>query len=390
MARHPRILMFGLPALAAVALMGTVLSMAKSTQFRPTIEPRHSPPLQPTLNESNKPLRSVFIGATGLVEPSSQEVRIGTDVSGTIEQVLVGPGSHVKRGDPLFVIDRRIAKVALAQRQRDLAVAQARLNHARARLAGLEAELEITRSEIEAARAESDEAEDMVQIADRLKVGSAITQREADRRKGVLRASKARLNGAHARYALAEANRALMMEGDGGASIAVELATVEQAKAVITRAETELGLRIVRAPIDGTVLQINVRMGEYALAATSLQGLIIMGQLQPLHVRVDIDEADVPRYNAGGTVTASLRGESDRTMQLSFVRLEPLIVPKRALSGQATERVDTRVMQVIYAIEKANGTVRPGQQLDVFIEVTPRQMNTTMVPLGSVEKQSRE
>ena len=379
MARHPRILMFGLPALAAVALMGTVLSMAKSTQFRPIVEPRHSPPLQPTLNESNKPPRSVFIGATGLVEPSSQEVRIGTDVSGTIEQVLVGPGAHVKRGDPLFVIDRRIAKVALAQRQRDVAVAQARLNHARARLAGLEAELEITRAEIEAARAESDEAEDMVQIADRLKVGSAITQREADRRKGMLRASKARLNGAHARYALAEANRALIMEGDGGASIAVELATVEQAKAVVTLAETELGLRIVRAPIDGTVLQINVRMGEYALAGTSLQGLIIMGQLQPLHVRVDIDEADVPRYNAGGTVTASLRGESDRTMQLSFVRLEPLVVPKRALSGQATERVDTRVMQVIYAIEKANGTVRPGQQIDVFIEVTPRQMNTTMV-----------
>ncbi len=388
MARHPRILMFGLPALAAVALMGTVLSMAKSTQFRPIVEPRHSPPLQPTLNESNKPLRSVFIGATGLVEPSSQEVRIGTDVSGTIEQVLVGPGSHVKRGDPLFVIDRRIAKVALAQRQRDLAVAQARLNHVRARLAGLEAELEITRAEIEAARAESDEAEDMVQIADRLKVGAAITQREADRRKGVLRASKARLNGAHARYALAEANRALIIEGDGGASIAVELATVEQAKAVVTLAETELGLRIVRAPIDGTVLQINVRMGEYALAGTSLQGLIVMGQLQPLHVRVDIDEADVPRYNAGGTVTASLRGESDRTMQLSFVRLEPLVVPKRALSGQATERVDTRVMQVIYAIEKASGTVRPGQQIDVFIEVTPRQM--TMVPLGSVEKQSRE
>ena len=46
------------------------------------------------------------------------------------------------------------------------------------------------------------------------------------------------------------------------------------------------------------------------------------------------------------------------------------MVPKQALSGQSTERVDTRVMQVIYALDAAGATILPGQQLDIFIEAS--------------------
>jgi hypothetical protein len=55
-------------------------------------------------------------------------------------------------------------------------------------------------------------------------------------------------------------------------------------------------------------------------------------------------------------------------LQLSFVRAEPLVVPKRALSGMTTERVDTRVMQLIYAIVDDGVAILPGQQFDVLIE----------------------
>lgn len=53
---------------------------------------------------------------------------------------------------------------------------------------------------------------------------------------------------------------------------------------------------------------------------------------------------------------------------MRFVRVEPYVVPKKSLTGENTERVDTRVLQVIYAIERTEYPVYVGQQLDVFID----------------------
>jgi hypothetical protein len=52
------------------------------------------------------------------------------------------------------------------------------------------------------------------------------------------------------------------------------------------------------------------------------------------------------------------------------VRIEPLVIPKRSLTGDVTERVDTRVMQVLYEVRDGGNELLPGQQLDVFIEST--------------------
>jgi HlyD family secretion protein len=371
-------LMFGLPAIAVVSVIGAVMSMTKSIQSRPIIEARPNTSAPSIPRGWGEALRGVLIGAAGIIEPSGQEIRIGTSISGTVEMILVEPGARAKRGDPLFVIDRRLVEAALQQKLRDLQLAQARLAHARAKLAGLDAEVRISLAAIEAAMAERDEAAAMVQIADHLKAGSAMSEREAARRRSVLRASEARLKGAQAQHALIEANRSLFMENGDGASIEIEKATVEQASAAVALAQTDLEMRVVRAPIDGTILQVNARVGEHAQAGGAVQPLVVMGQLEPLHVRIDIDETDIPRYQSGAAATASLRGTTERSLQLKFVRLEPLIVPKRALSGQVTERVDTRVMQAVYVIESIDVKVHPGQQVDVFIDAGSRQLNTSM------------
>jgi len=366
--RYP-ILAHGLTIAAAVALLGATTSIARNNQVRPLVEPRLAPPAPSLAKLADKRAAPpAQIGAAGLVEPSSQEIKIGTGVSGIVAQVFVAPGTRVKRGEPLFALDGRMAQAALYQRRRDLAAAEARLALARSRVPGLEAEVQAAATAVEAARAEHDDASDIVRIAGGLSAGATITAREITRRKNVLRTAEARFSEARARLALAQANLALFDEPGGGASIAVELATIEQARAAVKLAETDLELRTVRAPDEGTVLQINLRPGEFAQAGALSQALMILGRTDPMHVRIDIDEADIPRYRLGAPATASVRGEAHRRLKLSFVRIEPLVVPKRALSGQATERVDTRVMQVIYAIEPDRLTVLPGQQLDVFIE----------------------
>ena len=81
---------------------------------------------------------------------------------------------------------------------------------------------------------------------------------------------------------------------------------------------------------------------------------------------MDVDERGLPRFRPAANAVAYPRGETSQQLRLRFVRVEPLAIPKKALTGDNTERVDTRVLQVIYAIEPSR-EVYVGQQVDVFI-----------------------
>ena len=94
----------------------------------------------------------------------------------------------------------------------------------------------------------------------------------------------------------------------------------------------------------------------------------MMGDLSKFHVRVDIDEHDIARFPIGAPARAYVRGATHKELALSFVRVERYVMPKKSLTGENTERVDTRVLQAIYAIEPSGHTVYVGQQLDVFVE----------------------
>ena len=98
------------------------------------------------------------------------------------------------------------------------------------------------------------------------------------------------------------------------------------------------------------------------------QALVVLGNVTQLHVRVDVDEYDIPRFIAEAPARATLKGQPDGFFPLRFVRVEPYVVPKKSLTGDNTERVDTRVLQVIYAIDTGGRRLFVGQQLDVFID----------------------
>jgi hypothetical protein len=95
---------------------------------------------------------------------------------------------------------------------------------------------------------------------------------------------------------------------------------------------------------------------------------MLVGSVDHLHVRVDIDEQDAWRIRTDAPATAAVRGNARLTTPIRFVRFEPYVVPKRALSGATSERVDTRVLQVIYRLDKTSFPLYVGQQLDVFLE----------------------
>jgi multidrug efflux pump subunit AcrA (membrane-fusion protein) len=152
-------------------------------------------------------------------------------------------------------------------------------------------------------------------------------------------------------------------------------AELEEARAQLSAAESQASAALVeierstvRAPIDAEVLQVKLRVGEFAPAAPTATPLILLGRSKPLHVRVDVDEHEGWRVRAGAAATGHVRGNAGLETPLRFVRFEPFVVPKRSLTGDSTERVDTRVLQVIYRVERDGVPLFVGQQLDVFID----------------------
>ncbi len=145
------------------------------------------------------------------------------------------------------------------------------------------------------------------------------------------------------------------------------LADLELARARLHNATVALDLLTVRAPRDGKVLQVNLPEGEYA-AVGAAEPAVLLGDTRSLQLRVDIDESDAPRVRPGCNAVAFLKGTREEPIPLEFVRIDPYVVPKRALSGDSTERVHTRVLQVIFRFESPSFPVYFGQQMDVFIE----------------------
>jgi hypothetical protein len=96
---------------------------------------------------------------------------------------------------------------------------------------------------------------------------------------------------------------------------------------------------------------------------------LVLGDIDEIQVRADVDEQVAPRVRTGARAAGYLKGDTSRPIAMEFVRIEPYVVPKRSLTGASTERVDTRVLQVIYRFPKtADRTVYVGQQLDLYIE----------------------
>ncbi len=367
MSRRSKLITFGLPLLAIVAGGAAIGSITRHQPVKQSVAPITSPPVQPASLAITR--GRGFVGAAGIVEPAGEQTAIGAHVSGIVSKVLVVPGKKVKAGDALFVIDERAAAAQVSIRRTELAAAERRLEQTLARIPSLTATRDAARAGAAALKAEMEDWQDQLRSADALKAHTtaAITDREVTRRRNGERAARNRLAEAEARALQADAELDMIARTKGAPSVEVERANVAQAKAAAERAEVDLELLTVRAPIDGTVLQVNVRAGEFAPAGLVTTPLIVMGNLDPLNVRVDIDEIDVGLFRPEAQAFASLRGQAERRASLTFVRIDPIVVPKKSLTGAATERVDTRVLRVVYALPPDTLPAYSGQQVDVFI-----------------------
>jgi multidrug efflux pump subunit AcrA (membrane-fusion protein) len=329
------------------------------TLYTVKLQARPAPSAPPT----GEPTRSPFgtrVAGSGLVEPVTEIVNVGTPVAGVVQAVNVREGDSVRRGQTLFTIDQRMMRSQLQS-------AQARLEVARRKLAQLKSlpraeDLAKAEAVVEQRRAALKDAQSRLDRLNQIADPTAISPNERPTREYELANAKARMQEA-------EADLAEVRKGSYPEDLAVAAADVQVAEAEVKSLQTDLDRSDVTAPIDATILRVTARPGQYAAATVgSGDGLVTLGQLSPLHIRVDIDELDAWRFDPRGKAVAVLRGGKRVEYPIEYVRTVPVVIPKRTLTGDNAERIDTRVLQLIYRFTENDPGVLPGQVLDVYVE----------------------
>jgi HlyD family secretion protein len=340
-------------ALPPLALLGVALAI-----WTVIMGARPVPAAAPVAEPSRAPFASYMAGA-GLVEASSENIEAATPVPGLVVEVLVEVGKPVKAGAPLLRLDDRDVRAEIEVRKAMIEAARQKL--ARVKSLPRPEDLPPLEARLKAAEADAQNMQDQLKRVESMPDKRAMSEEDLSRRKFASLMADARVAEARSQLALVKA-------GAWAPDILVAESEIATTESQLRASEVALERLTVRSPIDGEILQVNVRPGEYALTASPL---VVLGNTDILHVRVDIDENDAWRFKPGAAAVAFVRGNKELNAKLEFVRVEPYVVPKRSLTGSSIERVDTRVMQVLFKFAKSALPVYVGQQMDVSIEAPP-------------------
>lgn len=247
------------------------------------------------------------IAASGIVESIDRNISVGVPQSGLVTKVFVKVSDHVTQGEPLFELDSRELRAQLIEQKANVRVAEATLIRLQDQLKRLQS--------VKDPRAVSQED---------------VTTREND--------------------------------------VKVAAAQLKASKALVLQTQKLIDRLIVKAPKSGQILQSNIRDGEYITSSSEVPA-ILLGDIEHLQVRVDIDEQNASRFYPDLPAVAFLKNNTQFSIPLKFDRIEPFVIPKKSLTGATDERVDTRVLQVIYSFQiPTNYPIFVGQQVDVFID----------------------
>lgn len=248
------------------------------------------------------------VAGSGITEPKGELISVGADAIGIVSKIYVGAGSKVKAGQRLFTIDDREAK----------------------------ANYDLKKANYKAAMIQTKDLKEQFRMITRIKNKEAISKDETNKK----------------RYAY---------------ELAIE--KEHQAKAELELANIALGKLTVKSAIDGEVLKVNVKLGEFYGQNLNSKASMLIGDLTKMYVRVEVDEIESHKVKNGGEAIAMLRGNPNLKIPLEFVRIEPYIVPKTTITGAASEKIDTRVLELLYSFDNSEYGILVGQQMDVYINI---------------------
>jgi HlyD family secretion protein len=351
-------------ALSLLGLLGssTVAYISSLTQ----------PQLPPAFNPASNPYPK-GIYAQGILEsdqPSGENVNVYPEVSGTVKQILVKEGQEVKRGDLLLAIDDSIQRATVEQLESQYQAASTLWEELKAQ--PRKETLDVNEAQVVAAQAALKTAQDELD-----KQQAAYDLNPKSISKDALDSAVDAVFTAKANLEVARKQRDLTKAGAWIYDINNQEKQYNAAYRSYLSASALLSKYSLRSPRDGKVLAINPIVGSYVSPQGAYDSytegmtpvLVLGSPATQLNVRCFVDEILVPRLPDPSKMKAqmSIRG-SDVKLALEYVRMQPLVSPKIELSDERLERVDVRVLPIVFRIPKAAGAnLYPGQLVDVYI-----------------------
>jgi len=302
-----------------------------------------------------------LVAGPGLVEPLSEDIHVGSEISGNLKSVLIEEGEVVRHGQVLAILQNDDQQAEVASAEADLAAKEADL-HKIVNGARTEERREALASVYEA-QAIMENARAEMERRWKLYRAAVVSREEADR-------YERQFNVAKARYDEAAQHYAVLVHPAREEDVARGKAEVALAKARLDGARARYAKTFVRSPIDGVVLRKHHQPGESVTnSSISPDPVVTLGNERVLRVRVDVDENDVAQVHLGDRAYVTADAYGSRRFWGHVVRIGQEMGPKNIRTEQPTERVDKKILETMVQLD--DGHKLPiGLRVDTFILIS--------------------
>jgi HlyD family secretion protein len=353
-------------------LLALILAGAGGALWSAYVYAVPSKPLAPVFNPAPDPYAQ-GIYANGIIESdqsNGENINIYPEVAGSIVRVLVAEGQAVTQGTPLVQIDDSVQRATVEQQESQTEAAQALLEELRAQ--PRKENLEVARAQMAMAQANLKSMQDELDKQQRsYDIDPESVSKDAlDNARNAQKVAAANFDVTSRQYDLTKAG-AWVFDIRNQEKVVEALAKQAAASSAL------LGKYTIKAAADGVVMSVNAPVGSYISPQGAYdaytQGfdpVVVMATSKgTLAVRCYIDEILIPRLPPADKLSAQMfiRGTNTK-VALEFVRVQPYVSPKIQLSNQRQEKVDLRVLPVIFRFQPPPGTqVFPGELVDVYV-----------------------
>lgn len=353
--------------LFAFAFFGVLAGLAVAY-----ISSREKAPQPPVFNPAPNPYAK-GIYANGIVESyqaNGENINIYPEVAGTVTQILVAEGQSVPKGTPLVAIDDSVQRAIAEQQKSQAEAALAVLEELKAQ--PRKENREVAKAQMESAAASLKNVEDQLEKQKKSYElnPKSVSRDSLDNAANAVKVAQANLDVTRKQYELVKA-------GAWAYDIRNQEKQYNALQKAFMASSALLAKYTIRASVDGVILSIKAGVGSYispqGAYGTYTQGfnpVLVMGSPQTyLGVRCYVDEILVHRLPEASKMKAQMfiRG-TNISIPLEYVRVQPYVSPKIQLSDQRTERVDVRVLPIIFRFQRPKDiNLYLGQLVDVYL-----------------------
>ncbi len=365
--------------IATIALIGVAIYVSKGKK---TGEKVHVEKVQKhTIQES--------VSASGRIYPE-KEVKISSDVSGEVIEMLVKEGDSVRAGQLLCRVNAEIYKSQVARGEAGVSASQAQYAYAQSNIKSVQAREQQVKAQSEQIQAQLATAKTAFKRNDQLHNDGVISDADFETTQSQLRQQEAGLRSAEAQI-----QSALSDVSSSEKSADAARYNLNSSEASLKELKTSLNKTSIYAPVDGIVSKRNVQKGERVVGTAQMSGTEIMrvANMNALEVQVNVSENDIARIATGNEVDVEVDAFAKRKFKgrvSEIANTADNAFTATGLVNLTTDQVTNFVVKIrldpaSYAdlLKQGRTPFHPGMSASVDIH-TNRVNDAVCVPIQSV------